>query len=172
MRLIHNPQSVTCPICSKSFKTKLYLKRHLVSFHDVNPSDRQLQEEIYQHQLKVQVGGQVATPSLLQQQQQGHVQVQNGVENSLSSSQCAQQNQTQIDSNQSVPPPSLSQLQQHQHQQQIGSPEDVASDDGGGEGKLRAYHAHVGDTAYPVEVVQITESKNFTGGMLQYNASY
>ncbi|KAK0091551.1 hypothetical protein PV326_003047 [Microctonus aethiopoides] len=141
-------------------------------FHDVNPSDRQLQEEIYQHQLKVQVGGQVTTPSLLQQQQQGHVQVQNGVENSLSSSQCAQQNQTQIDSNQSVPPPSLSQLQQHQHQQQIGSPEDVASDDGGGEGKLRAYHAHVGDTAYPVEVVQITESKNFTGGMLQYNASY
>lgn len=30
MRLIHNPTHVECPVCSKSFKTTLYLKRHLV----------------------------------------------------------------------------------------------------------------------------------------------
>lgn len=141
MRLIHNPQSVTCPICSKSFKTKLYLKRHLVSFHDVNPSDRQLQEEIYQHQLKVQVQGQSAT-------QQQHQQVQNGVD--------TQQNNDTI---QNVSSP----LSQQQN----------SNDDsnGTGEGKLRAYHAQIGDSAYPVEVVQINESKNF-GNIVQFNATF
>lgn len=50
MRLIHNPQSVTCPLCNKPFKTKLYLKRHLVSFHELSVADRHRQEEIYQQQ--------------------------------------------------------------------------------------------------------------------------
>lgn len=35
VRLIHNPQTVACPLCSKPFKTKLYLKRHLISFHEL-----------------------------------------------------------------------------------------------------------------------------------------
>ncbi|XP_063973175.1 protein abrupt-like isoform X2 [Diachasmimorpha longicaudata] len=140
MRLIHNPQSVTCPICSKSFKTKLYLKRHLVSFHDVNPSDRQLQEEIYQHQLKVQVQGQSTA--------QHHQQVQNGVDTQQSN-----------DSMQNAASP--------------GSQQQNCNDDsnGGGEGKLRAYHAQIGDSAYPVEVIQINESKNF-GNIVQFNASF
>lgn len=36
MRLIHNPTVVTCKICSKTFKTDLYLRRHLASFHEIN----------------------------------------------------------------------------------------------------------------------------------------
>lgn len=140
MRLIHNPQSVTCPICSKSFKTKLYLKRHLVSFHDVNPSDRQLQEEIYQHQLKVQVQRQSTT--------QPHQQSQNGVDT-----------QPNNDTIQNVPSP--------------GSQQQNCNDDSNedGDGKLRAYHAQIGDSAYPVEVIQINESKNF-GNIVQFNASF
>lgn len=35
MRLIHIPQSVECPLCSRSFKTKLYLRRHLLSYHEM-----------------------------------------------------------------------------------------------------------------------------------------
>ncbi|CAK9822033.1 hypothetical protein ANTRET_LOCUS647 [Anthophora retusa] len=54
MRLIHNPQSVTCPLCNKPFKTELYLKRHLVSFHELSIADRHRQEEIYQQQPKAQ----------------------------------------------------------------------------------------------------------------------
>jgi hypothetical protein len=53
IRLIHNPQSVTCPLCSKPFKTKLYLKRHLVSFHELSVADRLRQEEIYHQQASV-----------------------------------------------------------------------------------------------------------------------
>lgn len=164
MRLIHNPQSVTCPICSKSFKTKLYLKRHLVSFHDVNPSDRQLQEEIYQHQLKVQIQGQTVTqssPTSLSSSSSSINQQQNGIVESSSCSQQQQQQQINDQQNQSLPLPSASQ-----------APDEAASDASSGEEKLRAYHAHIGDSAYPVEVVQISESKNFSGSILQFNASY
>lgn len=31
IRLIHNPTHVRCPICNKTFKSTLYLKRHLVT---------------------------------------------------------------------------------------------------------------------------------------------
>lgn len=31
IRLIHNPTHVRCPICNKTFKSSLYLKRHLVT---------------------------------------------------------------------------------------------------------------------------------------------
>ncbi|XP_074094183.1 uncharacterized protein LOC141524291 isoform X1 [Cotesia typhae] len=188
MRLIHNPQSVTCPICSKSFKTKLYLKRHLVSFHDINPIDRRLQEEIYQHQVKIPKQEQSISqphqqqqpqPQLQSQQQlqsqpqsQSHLQIQNGIEISMSSQSTQQQQQQQQQhQHQNQPecnqiPPAAS-LQQH-----LGSPEEVVTDDDAGDEKLRAFHAHVGDTAYPVEVAQIGDSKSFAGGMLQYNASY
>ncbi|CAG5088985.1 Protein of unknown function [Cotesia congregata] len=54
-------------------------------------------------------------------------------------------------------PPAAS-LQQH-----LGSPEEVVTDDDAGDEKLRAFHAHVGDTAYPVEVAQIGDSKSFAG---------
>lgn len=33
MRLIHNPTSVCCPLCQKSFTSDLYLKRHYLSMH-------------------------------------------------------------------------------------------------------------------------------------------
>ncbi|XP_031332677.1 broad-complex core protein isoforms 1/2/3/4/5-like isoform X2 [Photinus pyralis] len=36
MKLIHNPTYVECYICKKSFKTDLYLKRHIMSSHDSN----------------------------------------------------------------------------------------------------------------------------------------
>lgn len=57
MRLIHNPTSVTCPLCSKPFKTELYLKRHLVGFHE--QSDRQRQEDIYHQQATVSTSSSV-----------------------------------------------------------------------------------------------------------------
>lgn len=66
MRLIHNPQSVTCPLCNKPFKTKLYLKRHLVSFHELSVADRHRQEEIYQQQ----------QPKTQQAGAQTHLQIQ------------------------------------------------------------------------------------------------
>lgn len=34
MKLIHYPTYVQCQICSKSFKTDLYLRRHTISCHD------------------------------------------------------------------------------------------------------------------------------------------
>lgn len=36
MRLIHNPTSVVCSLCQKSFTSDLYLKRHFVSMHGNN----------------------------------------------------------------------------------------------------------------------------------------
>ncbi|KAK5645425.1 hypothetical protein RI129_006725 [Pyrocoelia pectoralis] len=36
MKLIHNPTYVECYICKKSFKTDLYLKRHIMGSHDTN----------------------------------------------------------------------------------------------------------------------------------------
>lgn len=36
MKLIHNPTLVTCKLCFKTFKTDLYLRRHLMGFHDIN----------------------------------------------------------------------------------------------------------------------------------------
>lgn len=38
LRLIHNPTIVTCKLCSKPFKTDLYLRRHLSSYHGENLS--------------------------------------------------------------------------------------------------------------------------------------
>ncbi|KAJ8984983.1 hypothetical protein NQ317_016894 [Molorchus minor] len=34
MKLIHYPTYVQCPFCGKSFKTDLYLRRHVISAHD------------------------------------------------------------------------------------------------------------------------------------------
>lgn len=34
MKLIHYPTYVECPICKKSFKTDLYLRRHTMSCHE------------------------------------------------------------------------------------------------------------------------------------------
>lgn len=36
MKLIHYPTYVQCPVCKKSFKTDLYLKRHIMSSHDMS----------------------------------------------------------------------------------------------------------------------------------------
>lgn len=33
MKLIHNPTYVECAVCRKSFKTDLYLRRHMISAH-------------------------------------------------------------------------------------------------------------------------------------------
>lgn len=35
IRLIHYPECITCPLCLKPFKNKLYLKRHLLSYHEL-----------------------------------------------------------------------------------------------------------------------------------------
>lgn len=162
MRLIHNPQSVTCPLCNKPFKTKLYLKRHLVSFHELSVADRQRQEEIYQHQVKVQVQG----------QGQGQTQVQSGAQAQTQTQVQAQtqaqiQAQTQVDNKvllvASAPPA-----------------RPVTAEEGGGAGgggntaepKLRSYQAQSGDNAYSVEVAQIGDSKHFASGMLQFDATY
>lgn len=160
MRLIHNPQSVTCPLCNKPFKTKLYLKRHLVSFHELSVADRQRQEEIYQHQVKVQVQG------------QGQTQVQGGVQAQTQTQVQAQtqaqiQAQTQVDNKvllATPAPPARS----------TTAEEGGASGGGSGttEPKLRSYQAQAGDNAYPVEVAQIGDSKHFASGMLQFDATY
>lgn len=42
MKLIHNPTLVTCKLCYKTFKTDLYLRRHLISFHELNASGNNL----------------------------------------------------------------------------------------------------------------------------------
>lgn len=161
MRLIHNPQSVTCPLCNKPFKTKLYLKRHLVSFHDLSVADRQRQEEIYQHQVKVQVQG----------QGQGQTQVQGGVQTQTQTqvqaqSQAQIQAQTQVDNKVllAAPAPPSRAINE----------EGGASGGGGGttEPKLRSYQAQAGDNAYSVEVAQISDSKHFASGMLQFDATY
>lgn len=155
MRLIHNPQSVTCPLCNKPFKTKLYLKRHLVSFHDLSVADRQRQEEIYQHQVKVQVQG------------QGQTQVQGGTQ-TQTQTQAQIQAQTQMDNKVllAAPAPPSRNITE----------EGGASGGGGGGGttepKLRSYQAQAGDNAYSVEVAQISDSKHFGSGMLQFDATY
>lgn len=165
MRLIHNPQSVTCPLCNKPFKTKLYLKRHLVSFHELSVADRQRQEEIYQHQVKVQVQGQG------QGQGQGQTQVQGGAQ-AQTQTQVQAQTQAQIQAQAQVdnkvllaaPAPPIRNITE----------EGGAS--GGGstaEPKLRSYQAQAGDNAYSVEVAQIGgDSKHFPSGMLQFDATY
>lgn len=38
MKLIHYPTYTACTYCSKSFKTDLYLRRHILSCHDNNKS--------------------------------------------------------------------------------------------------------------------------------------
>lgn len=161
MRLIHNPQSVTCPLCNKPFKTKLYLKRHLVSFHELSVADRQRQEEIYQHQVKVQVQG----------QGQGQTQVQGGAQ-AQTQTQVQAQTQAQI------------QAQTHVDNKVLlataAPPARATTEEGGAGGggsttepKLRSYQAQASDNAYPVEVAQIGDSKHFaSGGMLQFDATY
>lgn len=160
MRLIHNPQSVTCPLCNKPFKTKLYLKRHLVSFHELSVADRQRQEEIYQHQVKVQVQG----------QGQGQTQVQGGAQAQTQTQVQAQtqaqiQAQTQMDNKVllAAPAPPVR-----------GTTEEGGASGGGSttEPKLRSYQAQAGDNVYPVEVAQIGDSKHFASGMLQFDATY
>lgn len=152
MRLIHNPQSVTCPLCNKPFKTKLYLKRHLVSFHELSVADRQRQEEIYQHQVKVQVqgqgGAQAQTQTQVQAQTQAQIQAQTQVDNKVLLAAPA--------------PPTR------------GTTEEGGASGGGSttEPKLRSYQAQAGDNAYPVEVAQIGDSKHFASGMLQFDATY
>ncbi|XP_039292185.1 protein abrupt [Nilaparvata lugens] len=37
IRLIHYPECIACPLCFKPFKNKLYLKRHLISYHELLP---------------------------------------------------------------------------------------------------------------------------------------
>lgn len=37
MKLIHFPRYVACNFCSKSFKTDLYLRRHMLSCHEAKP---------------------------------------------------------------------------------------------------------------------------------------
>lgn len=160
MRLIHNPQSVTCPLCNKPFKTKLYLKRHLVSFHELSVADRQRQEEIYQHQVKVQVQG----------QGQGQTQVQGGAQAQTQTQVQAQtqaqiQAQTQVDNKVLLAAPAPPTR---------GTPEEGGASGGGNttEPKLRSYQTQAGDNAYPVEVAQIGDSKHFASGMLQFDATY
>lgn len=159
MRLIHNPQSVTCPLCNKPFKTKLYLKRHLVSFHELSVADRQRQEEIYQHQVKVQVQG----PGQTQVQGGAQAQTQTQVQ---AQTQAQIQAQTQVDNKvllAAPAPPTRS------------TTEEGGAASGGGsttEPKLRSYQAQAGDNAYPVEVAQIGDSKHFASGMLQFDATY
>lgn len=159
MRLIHNPQSVTCPLCNKPFKTKLYLKRHLVSFHELSVADRQRQEEIYQHQVKVQVQGQGQTQVQGGAQAQTQTQVQ-------AQTQAQIQAQTQVDNKVLLASPA--------------QPARVTTEEGGASGggsttepKLRSYQAaQAGDNAYSVEVTQIGDSKHFASGMLQFDATY
>lgn len=159
MRLIHNPQSVTCPLCNKPFKTKLYLKRHLVSFHELSVADRQRQEEIYQHQVKVQVQGQGQTQVQGAAQAQTQTQVQ-------AQTQAQIQAQTQVDNKVLLAAPA--------------PPARNSTDEGGTSGggsttepKLRSYQAQAGDnSAYSVEVAQIGDSKHFASGMLQFDATY
>lgn len=159
MRLIHNPQSVTCPLCNKPFKTKLYLKRHLVSFHELSVADRQRQEEIYQHQVKVQVQGQGQT-----QQVQAGAQAQTQTQ-AQAQTQAQIQAQTQVDNKVLLAAPA--------------PPARNATEEGGASGggsiaepKLRSYQAQAGDNAYSVEVAQIGDSKHFASGMLQFDATY
>lgn len=159
MRLIHNPQSVTCPLCNKPFKTKLYLKRHLVSFHELSVADRQRQEEIYQHQVKVQVQGQGQT------QVQGAAQAQTQTQ-AQAQTQAQIQAQTQVDNKVLLAAPA--------------PPARNSTEEGGASGggsttepKLRSYQAQAGDSnAYSVEVAQIGDSKHFASGMLQFDATY
>lgn len=161
MRLIHNPQSVTCPLCNKPFKTKLYLKRHLVSFHELSVADRQRQEEIYQHQVKVQVQG----------QGQGQTQVVQGGAQAQTQTQVQAQTQAQIQAQTQVDNKML--LAAPAPPTRSTTEEGGAS--GGGsttEPKLRSYQAQAGDNAYPVEVAQIGDSKHFASGMLQFDATY
>lgn len=158
MRLIHNPQSVTCPLCNKPFKTKLYLKRHLVSFHELSVADRQRQEEIYQHQVKVQVQGQTQVQGGgAQAQTQTQVQAQ---------TQAQIQAQTQVDNKVLLAAPAPSAA--------AATAEESGASGGGStaEPKLRSYQAQASDNAYSVEVAQIGDSKHFAGGMLQFDTTY
>lgn len=46
IRLIHYPEYITCPLCHKPFKNKLYLRRHLLSYHEWNPQNQSDQRYI------------------------------------------------------------------------------------------------------------------------------
>ncbi|XP_033230423.1 protein abrupt-like isoform X1 [Belonocnema kinseyi] len=165
MRLIHNPQSVTCPLCNKPFKTKLYLKRHLVSFHELSVADRQRQEEIYHHHVKIE--GHRQGPGL-GPQIQGQVQAQQVMGPGLAQSQTQVQGQVQIQEqvqglvqneksnpNATPPPPRL-------------PPEEA----GGNSCKIIEKRPfQVDDDSY--EIAQIGDTKNFVGSVLQqFNATF
>lgn len=172
MRLIHNPQSVTCPLCNKPFKTKLYLKRHLVSFHELTVADRQRQEEIYQHQVKVQVQGQTQVQTGAQTQTQAQAQTQAQI-----------QTQTQVDNKvllaATAPPTPWGGNTAAEENGGAGGGGGGGGSGGGGcgngnaaEPKLRSYQTQAGDNAYSVEVAQIGDSKHFASGMLQFDATH
>lgn len=193
MRLIHNPQSVTCPLCNKPFKTKLYLKRHLVSFHELSVADRQRQEEIYQHQVKVQI-------------QSGHQQSQLSHRSSPTTlggaatvsipslSTVGNSNGQAVQSAPAQPVAchvgqTVSQQQQENSSSckaggnlivataapppRLPPEEAVTAEIPTESSKLRGYQSQVPDSASYVEVGQLpTDTKSFVGGMIQYNATY
>ncbi|RZF42692.1 hypothetical protein LSTR_LSTR001487 [Laodelphax striatellus] len=55
IRLIHYPECIACPLCFKPFKNKLYLKRHLISYHELLPPS--YMEKRYQYNSASTPGG-------------------------------------------------------------------------------------------------------------------
>ena len=125
-------------------------------------ADRQRQEEIYHHHVKVeaqrqgqaQVQGQAQIQG--QVQVQGEVQVQGGPEVQVQAQQTDKSLHT-------APPPRL------------------PPEDGGGgttsckvnETKQRPFQTQVDDDSYVVEVAQIGDTKSFVGSVLQqFNATF
>ena len=167
MRLIHNPQSVTCPLCNKPFKTKLYLKRHLVSFHELSVADRQRQEEIYHHHVKVEAQRQGQGQSQIQ----GQAQVQTQQVMGPTQAQGQTQVQGQIQIQEQVQVQGQVQTDKSIH---VTPPPRLPPEEGGGNSckiiEKRPFQS-IDDDSY--EVAQIGDTKNFVGSVLQqFNATF
>lgn len=73
MRLIHNPTSVCCPLCQKSFTSDLYLKRHYLSMHGTSTVPTQQTTQQQDQQLQAQQPPQQQPQPTQQQPIEKHV---------------------------------------------------------------------------------------------------
>lgn len=118
-------------------------------------ADIQRQEEMYHHQVKVQV------------QKQGQTQIQSGAQaQNQTQVQAQTQAQTQMDSKVLLTAPAST--------PRVNTEESEATTGNGNttEPKLRSYQTQAEDNTYSMEMAQIGDSKHFTSGMLQFDATY